>query len=84
MPRRHELTDEQWNPVGDLFLGKQSDPGRTAADNRLFVSAVLFVLKTGNSPGRPAGTVWEAEQRLETIRSMVCQRRLGTCLSCHR
>lgn len=72
MPRRHELADEQWNPVEDLFLGKQGDLGRTAAGNRLFVSAVLFVLKTGNSPGRPAGTVWEAEQHLET------------CLSRHR
>ena len=27
--------------------GKEGDPGRTAADNRLFVNAVLFVLKTG-------------------------------------
>ena len=47
MPRRHELTDAQWLSVRDLLPGKEGDPGRTAADNRLFVSAVLFVLKTG-------------------------------------
>ena len=47
MPRRHELTDAQWEKIKDLLPGKESDPGRTAADNRLFVNAVLFVLKTG-------------------------------------
>src|SRR5690606_32396487 len=47
MLRRHELTDAQWNAIQDLLPGKASDPGQTAADNRLFVNAVLFVLKTG-------------------------------------
>ena len=47
MARRHELTDTQWEQIKDLLPGKLGDPGRTAADNRLFVNAVLFVLKTG-------------------------------------
>jgi len=47
MGRRHELTDAQWEQIRDLLPGKAGDPGRTAADNRLFVDAVLFVLKTG-------------------------------------
>ena len=47
MARRHELTDAQWVKVEHLLPGKRSDPGRTAADNRLFVNAVVFVLKTG-------------------------------------
>lgn len=47
MPRRHELTDDQWEAIKDLLPGKAGDPGRTAADNRLFVNAVLYVLKTG-------------------------------------
>lgn len=47
MPRRHELADTQWNAIQEFLPGKASDPGRTAADNRLFVNAVLFVLKTG-------------------------------------
>jgi transposase len=44
---RHELTDAQWAKVEPLLPGKRSDPGRTAADNRLFVDAVVYVLKTG-------------------------------------
>lgn len=47
MGRHHELTDAQWNAIKDLLPGKNTDPGRTAQDNRLFVNAVLFVLKTG-------------------------------------
>jgi len=47
MARRDELTDEQWETVKDLLPGKAGDPGRTAEDNRLFVNAVLFVLRTG-------------------------------------
>ncbi len=45
MPRRDELTDVQWETIRDLLLVKEGDPGRTAVDNRLFVNAVLIVLK---------------------------------------
>lgn len=47
MRRRHELTDAQWELIQNLLPGKAGDPGRTAADNRAFVNAVLYVLKTG-------------------------------------
>ncbi len=47
MRHRHELTDEQWERVHDHLPGKVGDPGRTAVDNRRFVNAVLYVLKTG-------------------------------------
>jgi putative transposase len=53
---RHELTEAQWAKIEQLVPGKKSDPGRTAADNRLFVNAVVYVLKTGipwaDLPGR--------------------------------
>ena len=67
--RRHELTDAQWERVEPLLPGKKSDPGRTAADNRLFVDAVVFVLKTGipwaDLPGRygKADTVYKRFDR---------------------
>ena len=69
MQRRHELTDEQWERIRDHLPGKAGDPGRTAADNRLFVNAVLYVLKTA-SPwsdlperfGKP-NTVWKRYDR---------------------
>ena len=47
MARRYELTDAQWEAIRDELPGKDGDPGRTAADNRLFVNAVLYVAKTG-------------------------------------
>ena len=47
MAGRHELTEAQWETIRDRLPGKQGDPGRTAADNRLFVNAVLYVGKTG-------------------------------------
>ena len=45
--RRYELSDAQWEAIRDALPGKAGDPGRTAADNRLFVNAVLYVAKTG-------------------------------------
>ena len=47
MAKRYELTDGQWRRIEDLLPGKKSDPGRTGADNRLFVNAVLWVLRSG-------------------------------------
>lgn len=47
MVKRYELTDGQWDRIRELFPGKASDPGRTAEDNRRFVNAVLWVLRSG-------------------------------------
>jgi transposase len=47
MVKRYELTDPQWRLIQELLPGKASDPGRTASDNRLFVDAVLWVLRSG-------------------------------------
>ena len=69
MVRRHEFTDLQWNRIKDLLPGRAGDPGRTAADNRLFVDAFLYVLWTGipwpNLPGRfdAHNTVWRRFDR---------------------
>ncbi len=48
---RDMLRDDQWDRIAHLLPGKPTDPGRTAADNRLFVEAVLWILRTG-SPWR--------------------------------
>jgi transposase len=56
------LRDDQFERMGALLPGKASDPGRTAADNRLFVEAVLWIARTG-SPWRdlpPAFGPWNS------------------------
>ncbi len=45
------LSDEQWKKLSPLLLGKPGDPGATAQDNRLFLEAVLWIVRTG-SPWR--------------------------------
>jgi transposase len=46
-PSRYELSHPQWARIETLLPGKAGDPGRTAADNRTFVNAVLWVLRSG-------------------------------------
>ena len=48
---RRELTDRQWRRIEGLVPGKKGDKGRAGDDNRRFVDAVLWVLRTG-SPWR--------------------------------
>ena len=47
MAKRYELSDRQWRKIADLLPGKAGDPGRSGDDNRRFVNAVLWVLRSG-------------------------------------
>jgi transposase len=47
MVKRYELSNEQWRRIKGLLPGKKGDPGRTGRDNRLFVNAVLWILRSG-------------------------------------
>lgn len=40
--RRYGLSDSQWERIKDLLPGREGHAGGTAADNRLFVEAVLY------------------------------------------
>jgi transposase len=46
---RRMLNDKQWLRIADLLPGKATDKGGRAADNRLFVEAVLYTARTGHS-----------------------------------
>jgi transposase len=48
---RKRLRNDQWERIENLLPGKVKDPGRTAKDNRQFVEAVFWILRTG-SPWR--------------------------------
>ena len=41
------LKDHQWERMQAHLPGKASDPGRTGANNRLFVEAILWLARTG-------------------------------------
>ncbi len=45
------MSEEQWERVAALLPGKVGDPGRSGADNRRFLEAVLWIARTG-SPWR--------------------------------
>ena len=44
---RRVLSDAQWAIIEPFTLGKQSDPGQTGRDPRLFIEAVLWIVRTG-------------------------------------
>lgn len=46
MPRMN-LRNDQWERIAHLLPGKEGDRGRTAADNRFFVEAVLWMARSG-------------------------------------
>src|SRR5215217_3995601 len=48
---RFVLSDAQWAKMEPHCLGKPGDPGRSGKNNRLFVEAVLWIVRTG-SPWR--------------------------------
>ena len=45
--RRFELSDEQWQRVEGLLPGQVGSPGRSGDNNRLFLDAVLWIVRTG-------------------------------------
>jgi len=44
---RRVLSDAQWEIIEPFSLGKKSDPGQTGRDPRLFMEAVLWIVRTG-------------------------------------
>jgi len=66
---RTVLSDAQWERLAPLLPGKVGDPGRSARDNRLFLEAVFWLVRTG-APWRdlprgfgPWNSVWRRFRR---------------------
>ena len=45
------LSDEQWERISGLIIGRPDQCGSTGRDNRMFVEGVLWIVRTG-SPWR--------------------------------
>jgi transposase len=54
-PKRYELTQAQWERLEKDLPGKAGDPGRTGADNRTFVNAVLWQIQDSAQALYPLG-----------------------------
>jgi len=73
---RRELTDKQWQRIEKLVPGKKGDKGRGGKDNRLFVDAVLWILRTG-APWRDLPDELGKEQRVHSLFTLGPQRPMG-------
>ena len=64
------LSDSAWERMAPLIIGRPDQKGSTGRDNRMFVEAVLWIVRTG-SPWRdlPRG-VWRLEQRVSPLQPM--------------
>lgn len=85
--RRYGLRDDQWERIKDFLPGREGHVGGTAADNRLFVEAVLYRYRAGipwrDLPGRFGDwqSVWQRFDRW--ARSGVFDRIFETLASDH-
>jgi transposase len=51
MQHIYDMPDRVWNKIKGKLLGREGHTGRTAVDNRKFINAVIWILRTG-SPWR--------------------------------
>ena len=51
MPRRHEISDIDWERIKDLLPPENTGEGRPSKPNRLMLNGMLWIAKTG-SPWR--------------------------------
>ena len=62
---RHDISDKIWNLLSFHLPGKKGSVGRPASNNRLFINAVFWILRTG-APWRdlpPDYGDWKNTQR---------------------
>ena len=45
--RRHDISDAVWHQLEPLLAGRKGSWGGVAQDNRLFINAVFWILRTG-------------------------------------
>jgi transposase len=45
--RRHDISDGVWELLEPHLLGRKETRGTNARDNRLFINAVFWIMRTG-------------------------------------
>ena len=79
--RRFGLRDDQWERIKDLLPGREGSVGVTAADNRLFVDAVLYRYRTRDAVARSAGAVRRRDKGPPSVQPLGQKRCLGAGIS---
>ncbi len=74
---RKMLRDDQWARIEHILPGKAGDPGCTARDNRVFVEAVLWILRTGSPWQDLPHELRQLAQHVRSLCPLARQRRLG-------
>ena len=47
MLHRHDISDKLWDKLKDCIPGSEGKPGRKGVDNRKFLNAVFWIVRTG-------------------------------------
>lgn len=64
------LRDDQWERMSQHIIGGERARDSSGRDNRMFVEAVLWIVRTG-SPRRDLSEVFDEEQRLKPLEPQV-------------
>ena len=58
--RRHDISDRVWNILAPLLPGRKGSVGRPAQDNRRFINAVFWIIRTGAPWRDPVSSTGQA------------------------
>jgi hypothetical protein len=81
--RRYALRDDQWDRIKDLLPGREASVGVTAADNPLFVEAVLYAIGLA-LPGATCRNASRVEERPSSLQPLRKIRSLAAAVSTSR
>ncbi len=80
--RRHDISDRVWEILEPLLPGGKGKTGRPAQDNRLFINAVFWILRTGAPLAGPAPGLWGLEEHPSPLLPLAGPGRLGPTVGC--
>ena len=58
--RRHDISDRVWNILEPLLPGRKGSLGRPSQDNRRFINAVFWIIRTGAPWRDPVSSTGQA------------------------
>lgn len=74
---RHDISDKTWALLEPHLPGRVGSWGGIAKDNRTFINAVFWVLRTRRSVARFAARLWPLEQCASPFYPLEKRRNLG-------